>query len=128
MKLGVMAALFANRTLEGAVAFCAECGLQAIELLEPRPHALDEGCTGWEPIGPRLRCHEDCEQSDARDRFDIRLLKCDVEASNGARVHQAVHERGDVAHQLHVVVGLRQVRQEGIDGGHSVTPRRLASA
>jgi hypothetical protein len=32
MKLGVMAALFSNRTLEDTVAYCAECGLQAIEL------------------------------------------------------------------------------------------------
>ncbi|MBL9121924.1 MAG: sugar phosphate isomerase/epimerase [Phycisphaerae bacterium] len=32
MKLGVMAALFSNRTLEETAAFCAECGLGAIEL------------------------------------------------------------------------------------------------
>lgn len=32
MKLGVMAALFSDRSLEDAVAFCAECGLDAIEL------------------------------------------------------------------------------------------------
>ena len=32
MKLGVMAALFAGRTLEDTLAYCAESGLDAIEL------------------------------------------------------------------------------------------------
>lgn len=103
MKLGVMAALFADRTLEQAVEFCADCGLDAIEL----PVGAYPGAPFFDPRAILASAREQARIRDLLEAHGLTLSGLAVHANpvhpdrrHAKRDHEAFRTAVDLAPKL----------------------------